>query len=784
MDIETALQNIQQNRRAILFLGAGFSSVTKNKLGTSTPSGSQLADRILQHIKIPGSAPLGLAIDKLREKLSPVEGFEFINNQLTVQSITPEQHEILSLPWTRIYTTNVDNIGNAFTKRKSHDAAIEQKPTEFGDFVSLHGSISNCTPTNFYKNLKLGEQVYLSGTKAVSGYRHQLEQDLYECDAVFVIGYSMADPDLAQIFFNSEDLLNKCFVFSGHTDEITAHRISLIGNNTELDLSDLIKLIRSRKTSIEHSLRPEIIFDRGGFEKREVTQTARQNMLVYGRFDVNIARTAWINGGETYVVKRKLAEDLSTLSAPRILVVHSHLGNGKSLIFEYARFLMARSGKTVFTIKPDVSGEKLLEVLKEIPTSSHVFFEGDVFSIAKAVGIIRDRSLIFFATSRSTTIRVVIPSLATATLGKIPLQTIDANRINDNELREFHGLVESMGFWPPDLIKLPQERRLEKLRQDFDSNVSAIVLKVFENETLQKQILNQWSAALPGLRPIMDHFIVASYMQMIDIFVPPYILNEFQNMDFRLLSELSSDIIAVSHSGRVSFGNAIIGEFVLHHHSKKDDIIGAIVRFANFVDTHPSQRSLQWIIRRLLRYWNLSRLLKSKTQPNEVLDRASYIPSVNSDPLFWVQYSIAQMENDNFLAAERYLATAYAKAGLRGSNFDPYQIDTHAARLVIRKITSKGMYDGSANDVLNSVSKLRAVIQRRPNDIYHVATVTSQVLKAEIDWGYVLNDRDFHKFKQELKTIAEKLITPGGDITFAPEREALRLIQSLLEPKS
>jgi hypothetical protein len=63
MDLTDALQYIQKNRRAVLFLGAGFSNSTKNQLGLETPSGSQLSSRILERLKIPGAAPLGLAID-------------------------------------------------------------------------------------------------------------------------------------------------------------------------------------------------------------------------------------------------------------------------------------------------------------------------------------------------------------------------------------------------------------------------------------------------------------------------------------------------------------------------------------------------------------------------------------------------------------------------------------------------------------------------------------------------------------------------------------------------
>lgn len=776
MDLATALRNIRPGRKVLLFLGAGFSNATANELGLATPAGSQLADRILKYLDITGTAPLGLAIDKLREKLTPADAFNFIKSQLTVTALSEEQSEILSLSWTRIYTTNVDNIASKLAQRTWRDASSDNVPLTTGDIVCLHGCITNCVPTNYYQKLKLGEQLYLMGQHGGSGYYHMFRQDLYECDAVFVVGYSMADPDLATIFFGSDDLINKCFVFSGSPDELSAHRISLIGTNTNSSLQDLARLVRERTPDDQPPLRMELSIDRGAYNSNEITQTARQNLLIFGRYDFNVARSSWALGGPTYVVKRDIGDQLAALKPPVIAIVHSHLGNGKSLVFEYAKFLMTRNGGEVFTIRSDISRENLPEVLRDIPPSSRVFFEGDVFAIGNdAATVVRDRSLGLFVSSRTTTVRVALPSIMTASTGMIRL--FAANQLTHRELESFHDLIDNMAFWPRELSQKSRESRLRILERSFDSNINAIILKIFENKKIEAQILARWNAALDGLRPILDHFIVASYMQMIDISVQPYILNEFQNADYRALRELESDIIRVSHSGNISFGNAIIGEFVLRIHSKKNDIIGAVVRFANFINEHSAQRSLQWIVRRILRYRNLSRLLGSSTLPNEVFDRASYIPSVNSDPLFWVQYSISQMEDKKFLPADRYLATAYAKAKIKGPNFDTYQIDTHAARLVVRKIAVLGVYDGAIKDILSAMKGLRTIVQRRPDDLYHAASVIVQMLKIDVPWTYILKDKDYEIFKRDLSIVGDGLRKiPPGELLFATEREALELI--------
>lgn len=778
MNISSAIAQIRSGRKAILFLGAGFSNDTINVAGTSTPSSLQLADRILRRLQIPGTAGLGLAIDKLRERLPPQEGFSFIKRELTVTSLTANQKAILSLPWTRLYTTNVDNIGSDLSERTWRDATQDDDQVNPGDYVYLHGCIANCTATNFYANLKLGEQLYLQNSRSGSRYFHALRQDLHECDAVFVVGYSMGDPDFANLFYNSDDLLNKCFVFSGTPDELSAHRISLIGNNTGLGLADLARLTQNRSEDNQPTYRAEISIDHDTFDSKEITQAARQNLLIFGRYDDNVARSSWSGRERSYAISRQEGEKLAALTPPKIAIVHSHLGNGKSVLFHYTRYLLAAGKKRSFTIREDVSAEALTQSLLEIPPESHVFFEGDVFAIADSAEVIRQRSLVLCATSRTTTIRVAMPALARTARGLV--QLFDTNQLSQPELVTFHDLIDSMAFWPPDLAQIARQRRLEKLENGYGSNINAIVLKIFENKKVKDEILAQWTSALKGLRPILDHLVVASYMQMIDISVPAYLINEFQNMDYGVLRVFENDIIRVSHSGNIAFGNSIIGEFVLQNHTNRNDVVGALVRFTVFVDGHSSQRSWQWVVRRLLRYWNLQRLLGSSTAPNDVLDRASYVPSVNADPLFWVQYSISQMENKKFLAADRFLSRAYERAKEKGGGFDTYQIDTHAARLTVRKIIDGGTYDAAPKDVLAAVAKLRSVIQRRPDDTFHVASVITLMLRSDVSWAHMLSNADFSIFRRELTMIGEVLSSSQPDtVLFAAERQAIDLIRKL-----
>jgi hypothetical protein len=108
--------------RIILFTGAGFTSTSKNLDGESVPVGAELAKKIwplcfpalpfdptatLQDIY---QAALGKDAKKLRELLV---------RKLTVdpRSIPDIIGRYFSFPWKKIYTLNIDNLGEAVSQR-------------------------------------------------------------------------------------------------------------------------------------------------------------------------------------------------------------------------------------------------------------------------------------------------------------------------------------------------------------------------------------------------------------------------------------------------------------------------------------------------------------------------------------------------------------------------------------------------------------------------------------------------------------------------------------------
>lgn len=123
----------------------------------------------------------------------------------------------------------------------------------------------NTQPTNYYKRVKMGEQLYVAGSHSNSPYHALLQQDLFEADCIIVIGYSMGDPDLATLFYGSSpDLANKRFVFSGNTGARDHHRISFIGNDTKKTSTDFLSLVDSLPIGTIQTYSPQITVENSG----------------------------------------------------------------------------------------------------------------------------------------------------------------------------------------------------------------------------------------------------------------------------------------------------------------------------------------------------------------------------------------------------------------------------------------------------------------------------------------------------------------------------------------
>jgi SIR2-like domain len=110
-DIDFLAKNATSNS-VVLFLGAGFSSDAKNRLDRQIPVGSAFAKSLWEFLKYPGdydnTALATMYEAALTRKHSELQ--RLLDETFLCTSIPSWYQSIAKLFWTRIYTTNVDNV--------------------------------------------------------------------------------------------------------------------------------------------------------------------------------------------------------------------------------------------------------------------------------------------------------------------------------------------------------------------------------------------------------------------------------------------------------------------------------------------------------------------------------------------------------------------------------------------------------------------------------------------------------------------------------------------------
>ncbi len=113
-DEQYLIRAINRNQ-VILFLGAGFSTLAKNQRGENLPTGARFAELLRGLLGYPLAYDPSSSSAELYEALlasgKPVNVIsDFLTSNLLSVDTPREYQKIVKVFWSRIYTTNVDNL--------------------------------------------------------------------------------------------------------------------------------------------------------------------------------------------------------------------------------------------------------------------------------------------------------------------------------------------------------------------------------------------------------------------------------------------------------------------------------------------------------------------------------------------------------------------------------------------------------------------------------------------------------------------------------------------------
>eukprot|EP01030_Chromulinospumella_sphaerica_P020998 gene20998-20925_t len=221
---------------SILFIGSGFSAGATNIGREKLPTGNPLKSNLARILGVsPNDYSLRSIVADFRER-PDLDLYQTLYETFTIAQPLDFQREILALPWSRIYTTNYDDLvpfckrqsGSAFPTFSSDEVKPNRLPRQFS--VHLHGCIRNATRENVYDQLVLDEGSYVRQIAAKPAWFDEFTRDLRYSDACYFLGYSLSDDHITALLLQTETARAKSyFVAKPEVDDFFRRRVAPYG---------------------------------------------------------------------------------------------------------------------------------------------------------------------------------------------------------------------------------------------------------------------------------------------------------------------------------------------------------------------------------------------------------------------------------------------------------------------------------------------------------------------------------------------------------------------------
>lgn len=676
---------------SILFLGSGFSSGAENILGESLPIGGGLKKKFADALNLDaGRYDLMTLADEfaLNKNLSL---YSAVYEIFTTTKIQVHQRLILAENWRRVYTTNYDDlVESSFLDagKAINSYSFEQpKPArlELGAIIHLHGSIRNATEDNVLEQLVLNEESYVRQHVERSVWYDEFVRDLKFCTNCFFIGYSLADMHVAALLMKNKHLRNKIFFITRDlNDDVFNRRVEPYGYVMPIGangFSDLCKkLPRLPKIANPLYLRAFKYIDPQKDKKTLVAPTAIEilNLVSFGTF--NEQRCLSTLPESRYVIARSVAvkEALALLANNKCLLVHSRLGNGKTIFLYILAHSLAEAGYQCYLCKENSEvTHRDLDALAPLRKVALIFDSYDTAMevIPQCANLENAKFVVAVRTGLQEVRMHEIRSKLPASIGRLSLNVLEP--IDKANLKN---LLNSSGV------------RVDGLERDIDKSkdIREVVVSLYRNQAIQKRISSELSLLVSDQKSRMV-MVCAHLVKWIGCDLEMGFLRAVTGADpYSLMvsgGEVFVDLLQFD-ADNVHARSAIFSEYLIKSHFETHWIMDAVYNLIVEAVRRKSERTYRKIVSGLMKYSALEQAVRRDSDGHGALtklyDRLHRDSFVNNEPLFWLQYAILMIAVDDLGAAELFLSTAYDRAA-KTPGFKTYQIDTQSLRYYLMR---------------------------------------------------------------------------------------------------
>lgn len=774
MELDRALEHALDGR-ALLFTGAGFSRGAINLRKGPFKTAGQFANYLAKEVGLPAGTPLDDASEEFVTRFGEDRLVSEIQMEFTAKQISKGHELLASVPWRKIYTTNYDDVlergygkaGRPLTSITMSDD-IRAIPKNHTLCVHLNGYVGRLTRATIWTEAKVTDTSYLTATLAESPWATVFREDVEIARAVFFVGYSLSDLDIRRILYQGTTLPEKCFFVVG--DQPAPNTISRAkrfgtilqygSENFAVQMTDKSRSYSPPELAgpIPHCLRR---FEVSSSSPR-LSDRSIFDLLLLGQVNPQFVWKS-LHGGQRYSLHRHVAQMAMDYveAGVRAVVIHSELGNGKSLILEEIKCQALDKDYAVYSlVRPGESLHEELEWALQDPQKSLFIVDNyaDWLDVLKFYASHSNSGSVVVLAARSSTHDVLADRLSE--ILRVPnMREIPVDELGSDELAWIADYFDEYGLWGDKTAWL-RERKIEYLSRVCRAQWHAILLRLFESP----QILRKFNEIFDDLKTRRNYYEVLitllvlsvlvevpSVEMLVDMLGPRVLETGFKRdpairevVDFKL--------------DEVKFRSSAAGEFILKRIADPNATVEVLISLAR--SAHKLKDVSVYyhqMLTALARFGNLQHLLPETGRAKAIFHYYETIKVFNfyqTDPLFWLQYAIAGLVFEEFDRAEKYFDAAYSFAQRRGA-YDSYQIDNHYARFLL----VRAMHSSDASRCMIDFRRARTLIltqmqRERLHYSYRVATTL---------WPFYglfsrsLSEKEKNEIKDAARTIADRI---------------------------
>ena len=704
---------------SVLFLGSGFSagatSIANDKVPTGHPLKKLLVDALGEE---ENDLDLKSAADEFLSR-TDLSLYELLYQTFTISELLPYQRNIIALPWARIYTTNYDDIvsqvkGPKFPVFTFDDARPRKLPSAFA--VHLHGSIRRANEGNADGQLILNNKSYDVIARQHPGWFQEFQRDRRTFEACYFMGFSLSDHHISGLMTSGEESVKRTF-FVTRQDPSPAfsRRASDYGEVVPIGFetfAEMAKTLPMPDPPKDLSALKSFKYLRPGLDAKALTPPTPLeiiNLVSFGTFsDSRFFNTP---DEHNYVAPRDAHTEntLEALQTAKTVLVHSRLGNGKTI---FTSILASKATKEGYVCLRWRQAERSLaqemEFIAAVKRTLVIFddYDAAIENIERVSALAPSAKFIVTARSGQQEVRIHESAQKFPT----PIKRVSLNAFDHDDRDRLLMILRNAGA---------EVGGLEQSVKSADE-IRDVVTQLYNHDEIREKIHTIVEDAPPALKHIV---MLASLIKWVGVETDDNYLQELAGCDvyveLRKTAGFAYDFLNV-FDDKVEMRSALLSEYFIQRIFTLKEILDGCYDIATSSTRRKAAtdkkiaRPHRTLSGKLMQFSTLQRFLKfhvgSDVALNQHYVRLSHDKDVNNEPLFWLQYAILMKESGEISNARMFLNTGYERSS-KIEGFKTYQLDTQALSIfLLAEIGSQNPVVEGLDVILDSIKTVTDMI--------------------------------------------------------------------------